>query len=66
MTYEKIADSGCKGGSCPAVYREVESGDFIVQGFLLPEEVRGELSVAVNEGIVRVPAAVLEQLTRTI
>ncbi|WP_199516391.1 hypothetical protein [Nucisporomicrobium flavum] len=63
MTLKVVSTTGCNGGTCPTVY-ETESGDFIVQGFVVEDSgTMGEIGVVpAGESIVRVPRQLLSNL----
>lgn len=52
----------CNGGDCPAIYR-TKDGDYVVQGWEIDDETRGNLhNLGVDESAVRVPAAVIDMI----
>lgn len=51
----------CRGGRCPAVY-EVSDGDFVIQGFVVPDSDRTSLDIPDDEDVIRIPRTLLEQL----
>ncbi len=65
MALQKLAPVGgpvgCMGGKCPTIYR-AEDGSIIIQGYKVDDEVRGSVSPADNEDIVRIPAELLANL----
>jgi len=53
---------GSGGGNCPAVY-DTDGGDLVIQGYDLGDEEIGQLrNRADNEGAVRIPYAMAEQI----
>lgn len=58
--------ASCSDGNCPTIYEDTETGDFVVQGYVLrdegtPPEVR---NLPAGEAVVRVPREVMLQLAR--
>ncbi|WP_329106560.1 hypothetical protein OG792_01335 [Micromonospora sp. NBC_01699] len=60
MTLKILNTTGCNGGTCPTLY-ETESGDFLVQGFIVEDSgTMDEIgTVPQGEGVVRVPRELL-------
>lgn len=57
---EIISGGRCGSSACPTVFR-LESGDLVVQGWELDDSV--EIDLPAGESAVRIPAALLANLT---
>jgi len=56
-----LGGSGCWGGNCPSIYQS-DSGTFVVQGRLIPQNELTGLEIPANEGVVEVPESLLRAL----
>lgn len=63
MTLKIVKTTGCNGGTCPTLY-ETDSGDFLVQGFIVEDSsTMDEIgTVPQGESVVRVPRELLSSL----
>jgi hypothetical protein len=63
VTLKIVNTTGCNGGTCPTLY-ETESGDFLVQGFIVEDlSTMDEIgTVPQGESVVRVPRELLSSL----
>ena len=64
MRIEFVGGTTGQGGS-PRLYRDTESGDFIVQGYLIndPGDLQ-QMKIPHGETVVRVPASLFEYLPK--
>lgn len=64
MKIEFVGGSTGQGGS-PRLYRDEESGDFIVQGYVIddPSDL-GQMKIPAGETVVRVPASLFAYLPK--
>jgi len=64
MKIEFVGGSTGQGGS-PRLYRDEESGDFIVQGYVIDEPSDlVQMKIPAGETVVRVPASLFEYLPK--
>ncbi|WNI16207.1 hypothetical protein [Actinacidiphila sp. ITFR-21] len=64
MKIEFVGGSTGQGGS-PRLYRDEESGDFIVQGYVIDEPSDlDQMKVPAGETVVRVPASLFDYLPK--
>ena len=56
-------ECGCDD-SCPAIYRNPETGSYVVQGLKISPEVRAGLTLPSHEEAVELPAHIVEKLVR--
>ncbi|MEU4237293.1 hypothetical protein [Actinoplanes sp. NPDC026619] len=63
MTLKIVNTIGCNGGTCPTLY-QTESGDFLIQGFIVEDSgTMDEIGVVPQgESVVRVPRELLSSL----
>lgn len=64
MKLTVVAATGCQGSTCPTIYRDEEDGSFVVQGYVL--EACDDLKLPAGEEAVRIPASLVETLTRAV
>ncbi|MFI8371171.1 hypothetical protein [Streptomyces sp. NPDC085466] len=58
-------DPDCKNGTCPTLWARTETGDYVVQGYVVTDPAElAQLDLPAGETAVRVPAAVLEEYFR--
>lgn len=64
MTIEFVGGSTGQGGS-PRLYRDEDSGDFIVQGYTIddPSDL-DQMKIPAGETVVRVPASLFDYLPK--
>ena len=63
MRLTRMAGSGCQGTSCPTIYR-TDRGTIVVQGYVVTDA--EDMAVPAGEGIVEIPASLLDELVRAV
>ena len=59
----QMGDEFCGGDiGCPTIYRDAETGAFIIQGFVLDSIQRDQLGMPAGEDAVCVPNALVQRL----
>lgn len=55
------ATKKCADTKCPTIYRDEQTGNFIVQGYILANTDKKELGIPAGENVVMVPAEFLQE-----
>lgn len=51
----------CAESKCPTIYRDEATGNFVIQGFIMKETDKGDMSIPQGEDAVVVPAEFLQE-----
>ena len=54
------ATANCNDSTCPTIYQDEQTGNFVIQGFVLKASDKKDISIPEGEDAIVVPAAFLQ------
>ena len=58
-----VSPTNCGSGPCPTIYKS-DDGRFFVQGYLVPDNIKGQINLPETETIVEVNPELLQELVK--